>query len=148
MLKFSVNIEVNGISVSTETLADSILSDVKILYAIPEKHLKAINDLVVDWLYENIHQGKDIYGSIVARKKKPSRVGGYTPFLGNQGLLYQGIISKKISASEYEDSIRSDRQTAAYYLITGTKSMPQREFWGVSEILLNKIENYLNSIKN
>lgn len=146
MIKFEVDIIKNGVSVSSEEFADTLVSEIKFLFGLDEKHLKEITELVTDWIYENIHSGIDIFGNKVARKKRPSKIGGYTPFLGNEGLLYQGVLNKKISEQEYEVYIRPDRQEVASYLIKGTKYMPSRMFFGVSDVLINKINEYISKL--
>lgn len=89
----------------------------------------------------NLFHSLDYKGGAVQKKKSPSKYGGMKTFL-NTGELYRSVMMKLTGISEAEIFISPNRSQIAYWLATGTRKMPSRAFFGVSDELkarLNKI---------
>lgn len=134
MFNLAFNIEYKG----NTDWGDALLSDLKILFEISDEELEVCKDFVKEGIQNQIARGIDYLGNAVAPKKKGGRI-----FFDTGKMLYEGVIDKKVSSREYDVTMINERQAAAYYLNTGTKFMPAREFWGIAKETLLKIENYL-----
>lgn len=88
----------------------------------------------------NLQQGTGIDGSSVAPKKSYGRL--YV----NSGTLLNSVV-KQIYKNSATVFIAPVRAQIAQYINNGTSRMPSREFFGVSQRVLFKIDSYLVSKK-
>jgi phage gpG-like protein len=105
-----------------------------------ELPLKQITHKVAEENRQNIQQSKSFDGSaiqpnnpIYASRKGNNKVFFYT------GQLSNSIVETVFSPTYSEITIQSDRDLIAQYLITGTKNMPARKFFGITQQKLTSI---------
>lgn len=100
--------------------------------------IKEMGETVKEQQEYNLFHSLDFKGGAVQKKKSPSKYGGMKTFL-NTGELYRSVMMKLTGISEAEIFISANRSQIAYWLATGTRYMPSRPFFGVSEELKTKL---------
>ncbi len=91
----------------------------------------------------NLENGLSYKGGVVKPKKKKSKSGSNRIFY-DTGALFRSVMQK--TGKEYvEIFIGANRSQIAYWLATGTRYMPSRPFFGISEELKTKIYERLKA---
>ena len=147
MLGFNFDIEYKGVSQGTDkNLANALLQSLQVVFDLKENELRDIALIIQEGIYEDIREGKDYFGNSVEPKKKPSNPGGYRIFVHTGLMAYQGVVTEKVSASEFDVTMIAERKNAAYWINVGTKFMQSRMFFGISDKTRNKINEYLQNL--
>lgn len=136
MLSLDAHIEYN--QWTTENWEQGLLEDLKLLFNVSDEELRKCAEIVKDGIYEQIRDGRDYRGRKVTPKRSAGRIFVDTGFMSSFG-----VINVRASAKEYNVRMVEQREKAAYYLNTGTRFMPPRMFWGISEETMNKVKQYL-----
>lgn len=121
-----------------------LVQEVKSTIFIDEQKLDEITALVKEKIEENLFHSKTYFGEAVEPNAPMTiRLKGHGKVFFDSGELYRSVLSNRISTLEREVFIASGRSHIAMWLQYGTKHMPARPFFGISDETLTKIQNII-----
>lgn len=110
--------------------------------------LGQLADIVNQGVKDNIDSGTDIYGKAFAKLTPSTLLRKKGTILKESGALYNSINTQKVNNDLYEVFVNGNRSNIGLYLQQGRVDMKAREWFGISPITENKIDNFLQSIMN
>jgi len=137
MLKISINTIIDGKEIQNydEYIIGKIQNYEKSIF----NKIENIAESIQQSIQNHLETGTSIYGGNVAPNKKGTRIFYET------GTLFNSLRRQKIN-NGYEIFLDSARSEIGKYLQQGRKNMPARPFFGIDDIILNKITQELQSV--
>lgn len=105
--------------------------------------LEDLSDIIKTSIEQNLEEGKDYMGRNVA-PLAPATIKrkGHSRVFEDTGVLKSSVM-KRITGDNFDVYIDSRRNEIANYLQLGTRRMPARPFFGISDDTLKQIDDYL-----
>jgi len=146
MIDTTLNIEVSGKQYESSTGAwvDTFIQDIESFTTVNPSQLKQIAEAVKRGIETNIATGQKYTGGSVAPLALSTihQKGSSRP-LFRTGQLLGSVKLSQSGENIYEVFISSNRSEIASFLNFGTKKIPARPFFGISEAVLKNIEEIL-----
>lgn len=146
MLDTSLSIDVVGkqYDPSTDAWIEVLIQDIETFTTVNPSQLKEIAQAVKNGIERNIATGQKYTGGSVAPLAFLTiQQKGFSRPLFQTGQLLGSVQLTQSGENTYEVFINSNRSEIASYLNFGTKRMPARPFFGISEAVLKQIEEIL-----